>query len=261
MNNTKATTKLRLDTAHITAIGARLTNQDAIAYASEDDLSCFVIADGTGGHEGGEIAANLVTSGVIEKFKQEASFSTRALHSYVTWAIKQVSKSQEKDLKLRDMSTTIAAILIDHHNRNALWAHLGDTRIYLFRNDRIVSISKDHSLAQRLVDAGAADYSKIRLHPQRSVLFAAVGAQGDINPEISQEEVALQVGDALILCSDGFWEWVEDHEMEQSLTNTQSSSEWLSNMNAIAEQKIGDKSINRDNFSIYAIRIHDVVEA
>lgn len=261
MSNTKATAKLRLDIAHITAIGGRLSNQDAIACASEDDLSCFVIADGTGGHEGGEIAANLVTCGVIDKFKQEASFSTRALHSYVTWAIKQVSKSQENDLKLRDMSTTIAAVLIDHHNCNALWAHLGDTRIYLFRHGRIECISKDHSLAQRLVDAGVANYAEIRRHPQRSVLFAAIGAQGDIEPEVSQEVIALQDGDALILCSDGFWEWVHDHEMEQNLANTQSSSEWLNNMMAIAEQNIGDTSINRDNFSAFAIRIHDSVEA
>jgi serine/threonine protein phosphatase PrpC len=245
----------------MTAIGGRLTNQDAIACAFEDGLSCFVVADGTGGHEGGEIAANLVTNSVIEKFKQEASFSTRALHSYVAWANNQVTKTQEQDAKLRNMSTTIATVLIDHDNCSALWAHLGDTRIYLFRDGRIINISKDHSLAQRLVDAGAADYSTIRLHPQRSVLFAAIGAQGDADLEISQVPMALQDGDAFILCSDGFWEWVQDHEMEQSLTNTQSSAEWLSKMTTIAEYNIADKSISRDNFSVFAIRIHASVEA
>ena len=73
--------------------------------------------------------------------------------------------------------------------------------------------------------------------------------------------MALQEGDALILCSDGFWEWVQDHEMELSLTNTQSSQEWLKKMTTIAEQNIGDKANNRDNFSVFAIRIHDSTES
>ena len=261
MNNLKPRPKLQLDTAHITAIGGRPSNQDAIAYSIEDDLCCFVIADGTGGHEGGELAANLVTNGIIEKFKQEASFSTHALRSYITWAIKQVEKNQEQDPKLREMSTTIATVLIDQHNHCALWAHLGDTRIYLFRDGKILSISKDHSLAQHLVDAGAADYSKIRLHPQRSVLFAAIGLQGGTELDVSHETMALQEGDALILCSDGFWEWVQDQEMELSLTNSQSSQEWLKKMTTIAEKNIGDKANNRDNFSVFAIRIHDSTES
>ena len=260
MNNPKARPKLQLDTAHITAIGDRLSNQDAIACASEDDLSCFVIADGTGGHEGGEIAAHLVTAGIIEKFRQEASFSTRALRSYINWAIKHVAIRQTQDTKLREMSTTIATVLIDHSNHDALFAHLGDTRIYLFRDGKILSISKDHSLAQRLVDAGAADYAKIRLHPQRSVLFAAIGVQGDTDPEVSHEAIALQDADALILCSDGFWEWVQDHEMELCLTSTQSSQAWLEKMTTIAENNIGDKANKRDNFSAFAIRIHESAE-
>lgn len=235
-------------------------NQDAIACAREDNISCFIIADGTGGHEGGEIAANLVTVSIIEKFTQEASFSAHALRSYVSWAIKQVANNQEQNTKLCEMSTTMATVLIDHHNRRALWAHLGDTRIYLFRHGKILSISKDHSLAQRLVDAGVADYAKIRLHPQRSVLFAAIGAQCDTEPEVSHEAISLQEGDALILCSDGFWEWVQDHEMELCLTNTQSSKEWLEQMNTLAEHNIGDKLNNRDNYSVFAIRIHDSVE-
>ena len=71
---------------------------------------------------------------------------------------------------------------------------------------------------------------------------------------------ALQDGDAFFLCTDGYWEWLQDHEMEQSLINTQSSSEWLGKMNALAQQNIGVLSVNRDNFSAFAIRIHDVIE-
>ncbi len=260
VSDTSTLAKLRLDIAHITAIGDRLSNQDALASASEDGLSCFVLADGTGGHEGGEIAANLVTAGIIEKFKQEASFSARALESYIDWAMTKVAKNQQQNTDLSNMSTTVATVLIDQQNRCALWAHLGDTRIYLFRDGKIQTISKDHSLAQRLVDAGYTDYAQIRLHPQRSVLFAAIGAEGDTEPEVTSVATALQGGDAFLLCTDGFWEWIQDHEIEQSLINTQSSSECLGRMNAIAEQNIGTASVNRDNFSAFVIRIHDLVE-
>jgi serine/threonine protein phosphatase PrpC len=260
VNDKKDAPKLRLDIAHITEIGDRVSNQDALASANVDDLSCFIVADGTGGHEGGEIAANLVITGIIEKFKQEASFSTRALESYIDWAISLVEKNQQQNEKLHNMSATMATVFIDHHNYCALWAHLGDTRIYHFRHEKILSISKDHSIAQRLVDAGYADYAQLRLHPQRSLLFAAIGAEGEIGPEVSVEPISLQQGDAFFLCTDGFWEWIQDHEMEQCLTNTQSSSEWLGKMNIVAKKNIGDLPINRDNFSAFTIRLHDVIE-
>jgi PPM family protein phosphatase len=249
---------MHLDTAHITAIGSRQTNQDALASAHEDGLSCYVLSDGTGGHEGGEIAAHLVTGSIIEKFKQEASFSARALRSYVDWAILKVAQNKHGNVKQQQMSATMATVLIDLSNRCALWAHLGDTRIYMFRDGKIRSITKDHSMTQRLVDAGYVNYAQIRQHPQRSVLFAAIGAEGDTSPEVTMEAIALQDGDAFLLCTDGFWEWVHDDEMEHSLSQTHSSNAWLNEMNRIALQNIGASDVNRDNFSAFTICVHDV---
>lgn len=251
--------KIELDTAHISAIGNRQTNQDALASAHEDDLTCFVVCDGTGGHEGGEVAATLVTQSIIEKFIQEASFSARALSSYVDWAIQKVAKNKQDNRRQEHMSATMATVLIDQSNRCALWVHLGDTRIYMFREGKIKTISKDHSMTQRLVDAGYVDYAQIRQHPQRSVLFAAIGAEGDTSPEVTLEAVALQNGDAFLVCTDGFWEWVHDDEMEQSLSLAKSSSEWLNEMNIIAQRHLVTANINRDNFSAFTICVRDSV--
>ncbi|MBI3727189.1 MAG: serine/threonine-protein phosphatase [Burkholderiales bacterium] len=249
---------MHLDTAQFTAIGTRKTNEDALAWANEDELACFVLADGTGGHSGGEIAARLAIDSVIEKFVQEASFSARALRSYLDWAILKVAQSKRDNVGQREMSTTIAAILIDQSNRCALWAHMGDTRIYQFRQGRIKAVSKDHSQAQRLVDAGMADQSRIRQHPHRNRLFAAIGAEGDNAPEVTADALELLNGDAFLMCTDGFWEWVLEHEMEFCLATTNSSEAWLSKMNAIAEKNIStSKAINRDNFSAFAICLHD----
>ncbi len=248
---------MHLDTAQITEIGGRATNQDAIASAREDGMGCFVVADGTGGHQGGEIAAQLVTGSILEKFTQEASFSAHALGSYLDWAISKVALSKTENVALEHMSATVATILIDQSNRCALWAHLGDTRIYMFRQGKIRMISKDHSLVQRLVDGGYVNYSDIRQHPQRSVLFAAIGTQGDTAPEVSGETTALLDGDAFLLCTDGFWEWVHDHQMEHCLSLAKNSEEWLTAMSALAEFNIGTNYVKRDNFSAIAIMVHD----
>lgn len=251
--------KLRLDTAQVSAVGARQTNQDALAYASQDGLACFVMSDGTGGHEGGEIASRLVTEAIVAKFMQEASFTSRALRSYVDWAIVKVAQSKKLHAKQANMSATMATILIDQCNRCALWAHLGDTRIYMFRRGKILTLTKDHSLAQRFVDAGYADYAQIRKHPQRSVLFAAIGAEGDTFPDVTKEAIDLQDGDAFLVCTDGFWEWVMEEQMEQSLHIARNSNEWLNTMNTIAEQNVGASNKNRDNFSAFTIWLHDPI--
>lgn len=249
---------MHLDTAQFTAIGTRKVNEDALAWAHEDGLACFVLADGTGGHAGGELAAQVAVEAVIEKFVQEASFSARALRSYLDWAILKVAETKRVHDGQKLMSTTIAAILIDQGNQTALWAHMGDTRIYHFRQGRIKAVSRDHSQAQRLVDAGCADYAFIRKHPQRNLLFAAIGAEGGNAPEVTAEAVELQDGDAFLLCTDGFWEWVHEHEMEFCLATAPSSEAWLSKMNAIAEKNINtSKAVNRDNFSAFAICLHE----
>jgi serine/threonine protein phosphatase PrpC len=242
-----------LDTAQITGIGDRLSNQDALATASEDGLSCFILADGTGGHEGGEVAANLVTEGIAQKFLQEASFSARALRSYVDWATLKVADFKKQNAKYSDMSATVATILIDQNNHCALWAHLGDTRIYMFRQGRIIHTSKDHSMAQRLVDAGYASYATIRKHPQRNMLYAAIGAEGDSIPEVTQQPFELQDGDAFLLCTDGFWEWISEDDMEQSLQLASNSEAWLNAMNDLTEKNITGSTTRRDNFSAMTI--------
>lgn len=244
---------IKLSWTRINEIGKRATNQDAVGEAYQDQLACFVLADGAGGHEGGEIASRVVVDAVLNSFKQRPSFGAEALFGYARSASDGVASRKKKEPRYADMSTTVAALLIDLARGQAMWGHLGDSRVYLFRNSRLHAMSKDHSLTQQLIDAGYARAEQLRVHPQRNILFAAIGAEGDTEVELSAGATALEPGDALLMCSDGLWEWVHEQDMERSLGQAQAPDQWLRTMCNIADDNILNTGKVRDNYSAYAI--------
>ncbi len=242
-----------LSFAQLTNAGGRQSNQDALGNARQDDLACFVVSDGVGGHFGGEIASNIVVHEVLDSFLRESSFGTRALHSYIDAAIEQVALRKAEKPQLQGMSATVAAVLIDEKNHCALWAHMGDTRVYLFRHRRVHSVTKDHSVVQQFIDAGYNKPEQLRSHPLRSTLFAAIGAEGDMRPEVTQNVVQIHSGDAFLICTDGLWEEITEGEMEQALTLAESPEDWLKNMCSIAEKNGSVSPKARDNYTAYTI--------
>jgi serine/threonine protein phosphatase PrpC len=249
---------LHISSAEVTDIGDRSSNQDAQNSVQLDGLACFVVSDGAGGHAGGEVASSIVVKAVIDSFLQELSFGARALQFYVEHAIARVAQAKIAEEPLNDMSATVAILLIDMENRQALWAHLGDTRVYQFRDGRVCRITRDHSLVQQFVDAGYCPAEALRTHPQRSVLYAAVGTEGDTHPEVTQEAVELHGGDACLLCTDGFWERITESEMEQSLMAASSVHDWLQQMCEIIERNGGNSLKSRDNSTAQALWFTDL---
>ena len=245
---------VRLAWAQASEAGMRATNQDAIGEARDGDLACFVIADGTGGHHGGEVAARIAVDAVLGAFRAAPAFGAPALLAYAALATTHVAQARRADPQLAAMSTTVAALLIDERAARAVWAHLGDSRVYLFRDSRVHAATRDHSLAQQLVDAGYASAAELRQHPQRHVLLAAVGAEGNLAAAAS-DEVVLEAGDALLVCSDGLWESVLDDEMAQLLSASAASADWLAALCARADCAAGAAGKARDNYSAYAIRV------
>ena len=248
---------VRLSWTRINKIGMRVTNQDAVGQAQHGDIACFVIADGAGGHEGGEIAARLVVEGTLGKFAEAPSFGARALISYVQNAVRLVAEDKRRTHNRADMSATVAALLVDGASGQAIWAHLGDTRIYLFRGHKLHSVSKDHSLTQQLIDAGYAKAEQLRIHPQRNILFAAIGAEGETPIALGDGPVTLRDGDALLICTDGLWEWVQEADMEHTLALAADDVEWMEAMCTIADKASARFEKERDNYSAYAIRVQE----
>jgi PPM family protein phosphatase len=242
-----------LSLAQLTNVGGRSSNQDKLRSAHRGDLACLVVSDGAGGHEGGEIASCVVADAVIEHFLQEPLFAPRTLLACIDHASTAMAQRKAREERLKDMSATVAAVLIDLKHRRALWAHLGDTRVYFFRERKVSRITRDHSLVQQFVDAGYCAPDQLRIHPQRNMLFAAIGAEGDTRPDVIGEVCEMQDGDALLVCTDGFWEWILEEEMELMLHSARTVAEWLHAMAGIVERNGDAAAKSRDNCTAAAV--------
>jgi len=247
------TSAVALNFAVIWDIGGRQSNQDAHSHEIQNDLALFIVADGAGGHDGGEIAARTVVASIAASFAKETEFSVAAMHVHLDAAIATVREAKIDQAQLKEMSTTVAAVLLDLKSGLSIWAHMGDTRIYLFRRSRVRRITKDHSIAQQFVDAGFWSYDSIRTHPHRNRLFAAIGAEGDTLPEISDPAIPFFDGDVYLVCTDGFWEWATEDDMEQALADATSADEWLHKLCDVITEKASASGQTRDNCTAYAI--------
>jgi PPM family protein phosphatase len=169
----------------------------------------------------------------------------------------RIAERQEREAALATMSATVAALLVDPAGRNAVWGHLGDSRILHFRRGALHAVTRDHSLVQRLVDAGYVAADRIADHPNRNVLYGALGAEGDTQPTVEREHVALRDGDAFLLCTDGFWGRIESSEIEEQLRLSGSVDEWLDGMRrAVAEGMRGGE----DNYTAVGVWIGSPAE-
>ena len=251
---------VRLSWSEVTNPGARPGNQDRIGAARHAQLACFVVADGAGGHAGGETAATLVRDEVLAAFLESPAATPTAAARCIDKAIARVAAVKAADGavngKLADMSSTAAVLLVDQDGAAACWAHLGDSRIYLFRAGALLHASADHSFVQQLIEGGYADAGAARSHPQRHVLLAAIGAENGLAASVS-DCADLLPGDALLVCSDGLWEWVDETAMLAALATSARAEDWLAALCARAAQAAsGTYGVERDNFSAYAIRVH-----
>jgi PPM family protein phosphatase len=190
-------TVLRWGTA--TDVGrVRALNEDRLL--AEDDL--FAIADGMGGHAGGEVAAGLAIEALSDAFRQNASVT--GLGHAVAIANGAVWNRSQQDDELRGMGTTItaAALTVGADGRDVLaLANVGDSRAYLLSGGRVAQVTFDHSLAEEKVRQGELTEAEAAVHPHRHILTRALGVTPDV--EVDLWEVHVRTGDRLLLCSDG----------------------------------------------------------
>jgi serine/threonine protein phosphatase PrpC len=201
--------------------GSRKINQDRIAYTFSREALLLVVADGMGGHAGGEIAAQICTRLYIERFQQEAKpvlkNPLKFLQETMLRAHAALGSYANQFSMLETPRTTCVACIIQ--GNNAYWAHAGDSRLYLFRQGVLIGQTKDHSKVQYLVDQGIIAAHEAITHPDRNKVFSCLG--GMVEPVIDvSKRTALRNGDIMLLCTDGLWSVQTREEMATWLTST-----------------------------------------
>ena len=240
------------DSAAVCDKGGRGHNEDYVARVENTDLCCYVVCDGLGGHRGGEVASETAAEAFVRSIGEsdviDADSVGRAAEFAQECLVNKFSGSSEPGLKPR---TTIAALIVS--GKKAFICHAGDSRVYHFRGGAINSVTNDHSVAFLSYLSGEIEYSEIRKSPDQNRLIRSLGDSEKFNPEIS-EPINIQPGDAFLLCSDGFWEYVDEADIEKALKNSKTASRWLAKMVRVLNKNTKNAEEN-DNYSAITVFI------
>jgi PPM family protein phosphatase len=207
--------------------GGRNYNEDAHGHWYDGQYVACIVADGAGGHGGGDVASDTVRRSVLEDFAAQPHFDAQRMREHLLKANAAVISRQAEGQGLANMRSTLVLVVIDLHSQRMLCAHCGDSRAYLFRNDKVAFRTADHSLVQQLVSSGMIDDEGARMHPQRNLLLSALGSSDEELQIAVSEPVNVQPGDVLLLCSDGVWEPLGDGIFESTLSSSPSPRTWL----------------------------------
>ncbi|MGK3127200.1 PP2C family serine/threonine-protein phosphatase [Candidatus Pantoea formicae] len=230
--------------------GMRDENQDRTGTELDEHKACFLVCDGVAGLPGGDMAAQIVRDTLLTQLQNSEVFTPDSTRTAIEECQRVLLEAQGKNPKYDRMSTTLAALFIDRKTQRAWWAHAGDSRVYHFRHGVLSQVTRDHSLAQQLQEAG---YENSGINS--NLLYNALGVEPS-RPATFSEVIALTDGDAFLVCTDGFWLNLTTHEMEQALRMVNACEEWLTLM----EQAV-NRSVKSDNLSALAIWIGEPQEA
>ena len=195
----------------------RKINQDSFGTAKNEWGEVFIVADGMGGHKGGEVASRITVDHLCNEFKVAGSDTSPAvfLERSINGANEAVSSKAKEGADFEGMGTTVVAVIIK--DEEAHIAHVGDSRVYIFRNGQPYFMTKDHSFVQDLVDQGLISEEEAEDHPKKNRILQAIGT-GSIKPDITT--LKLYKGDQILLCSDGLSGEVRDLEMITELKSS-----------------------------------------
>ncbi|PYD00770.1 serine/threonine-protein phosphatase [Microbacterium esteraromaticum] len=190
----------------------RSNNQDS-GYSG---ANLFVVADGMGGHAGGDVASTIAVSRMeaLDRGYSSTDDAQAELQAAATTAASDLVRASKERPELAGLGTTLCAIvMVDDH---AVIGHIGDSRIYLYRDDALTQITTDHTFVQRLVDSGRITVEEARYHPRRSVLMRVLSDM-DIAPDLDMFVMPTRPGDRWLLCSDGLSGVVDDEHIAKAM--------------------------------------------
>ena len=225
--------------------GGRSNNEDYAAFDSNPQgIGVWVLADGLGGHDCGEVASKLAVDYVIEEAQNMIDIAESNLISIMNATNEQILSEQKNNPHYKSMRTTIVAAFSDF--KRICYFNVGDSRFYYFKNGCLYKQSRDHSVSQVAASIGEIPVTQIRFHDDRNKLLRVLGNEPNLKIEKLDEPIIMESGDAFLLCSDGFWEYVYETEMEIDLLKSISPKQWLEYM---VNRLLLRVTNNNDNFT------------
>lgn len=255
---------LHLESAAFSDSGTRRTiNQDAVFHqtgrtAAGDNVGLFLVCDGMGGHQGGEIASRIavdtITAELADLFAstEEAPQNGHTPLPIPTFRQKITTAVGKANTQIRhyaqkhadqtpDLGTTLTMMLI--YGPNAFIINAGDGRVYGWRAGQLIQITQDHSLAALLAKGGVIDETKIAGHPQSHIILRALGLEDQLKVDVYTWDI--QAGDKLLLCSDGLWKaFADPGDLEQRLANDTTAADLCQQLVNEAKQRDGSDNIS-----------------
>ena len=233
-----------IEFGHLTHVGLRRElNEDT--YYGDSELGLWLVADGMGGHEYGEVASALAREVVVRQ--------VRAGHSLVDairTADEEIIRCSKRRADSLPMGTTVVAARISGSRFEVAW--VGDSRVYLWRDGKLAQLSQDHSYVQELIRQGTISTDQARSHPHRNVVTQALGVTEPESLNVETLSGDLAPGMQLLLCSDGLTEEVDDRASSQLLSHTEcSAQECVDGLVAAALDGVGS-----DNVTVVLVRRH-----
>jgi serine/threonine protein phosphatase PrpC len=247
IEDAKLPPELDLDVAMLTDVGrVRPRNEDFVDYYTPSDPqqlahkgSIYLVADGMGGHQAGEVASRQAVELVIENYYNDTSDDVEAsLAQAFHLANEQIHSQSLSDQAKNGMGTTLVAAVILGCRIHV--ANVGDSRAYVINRSGILQITEDHSLVEEQVRAGLLTPEQARRHPQRNLVTRALGSRPSVDVDLFEREIA--AGDMLLLCSDGLTGRVEDQEIAAIVQETP-PQEAVQQLIALANERGGNDNI------------------
>ncbi|MGN0144545.1 MAG: Stp1/IreP family PP2C-type Ser/Thr phosphatase [Clostridium sp.] len=222
----------------------RALNEDSACYLERQKFKIYVVADGMGGHNAGEVASKMATDYIVRYIDENYS-SEEDKGMLISKAIKaaneEIFKFSKTNDKLNGMGTTVTASLVTEHNIYV--ANVGDSCCMAFKNGELKKITKDHSLVQELLDSGTISELEAINHPKKNIITRALGTSSDVNVDVFK--IAVNEYDLFILCSDGLTNEVTRDEILEIINRESNYISVANDLVNLAKAKGG-----RDNITV-----------